>query len=360
MIKTGKQPVPPKNIGGKLIDADGDEVILEASQLDDDPTIAEEGDANPEDENEKGDDDEEDSHINRQEYESEETDPYSGDDDDVNEEDRNNTAPEAIDDSLENSESTDDGVEIDGVKYSRAEIDEIFATGKSVTEYRKKHPGYDPILIHKQFTKNSQELANVKRALAQDGVKKPSEVTQQVHTSDGLKPKTDLSKFKPEEVALFNELASALGFVKSEDIEQRELADRAKSYESIKKQEIAKFLESHPEYKPENDSGDVRWSALLHEFNVFKLPEDPHHFSALLERAHSSLSGFSTSLDKKKMDEIIAKKRASKPSSSSIASGGNGNPNSNAKTLKSQRLHGLAKSGGLQGFTAEEIEDLFG
>lgn len=253
----------------------------------------------------------------------------------------------------ESSGQEDEEVEIEGVKYSKDDLDQIFSVGKKVAEYQKEHPGYDPILIHKDYTKKTQELAEIKRFA-------PAK-TDQPEAREEKREKPDLSKFRKEDIDYFEQLASALGYAKAEDIEKRDVQARQQSYETLKRQEVNKFLETHPEYKPGDPTNDLRWSSLLEEYRIYKLPEDPREIGKLLERAHRAVTGVSSSIDSKKAAEIIAKKKAAASGQTSVGGGGGGQSNSSQpKSKKLERLSQIAKSGGLQGYSTEELEEMFG
>lgn len=257
---------------------------------------------------------------------------------------------EAESEKKEETSSEDESIEVDGVKYSKEELDQIFAVGKTVKEYQKEHPGYDPILIHKDYTKKSQELAEAKRQTTVQKTEQPQQ-----------KPNIDLSKFKKEDVDYFEQLASALGYAKAKDLEEFEKKTFQRTYDSVKKEEISVFLESHPEYKPQNDKDDLRWNALKAEFDLYKLPEDPKQLGKLLERAHGAIAGSQSSVDSKKLSEILAKKRASGAAQTSSGGGGAGGgaQASKPKSKKMESLSALAAAGGLKGYSKEELEEMF-
>ena len=248
----------------------------------------------------------------------------------------------------------DDLVEIEGVKYSKDDLAKVFDIGKKVSEYQKEHPGYDPILIHKDYTKKTQELAHLKR---QTEAVRPAPDSSQKEEQK----KTDLSKFRKEDIEYFEQLASGLGYAKVEEIEKREKKSRISQYESVKREEISKFLETHPEYKPANDSDNLRWDAITAEFEIYKVPEDPRNFGKLLEHAHRIVAGTSSSVDSKKLSDIIAKKKAAASGQSSIGGGGGGDDKkiSGIKDARTARLAKLAKEGGLSGYSKEELEEMF-
>jgi len=245
-----------------------------------------------------------------------------------------------------------EAIEIDGVTYSKEDLDHIFTIGKSVKEYQKEHPGYDPILLHKDYTKKAQELAELRRA--QMAQPQPVATTPE-------KPKIDLSQFKKEDLDYFEKLASALGYAKSDDIEKSKIEMRRQEYERVKHEEINKFVTDHPEYQIGIEANDLRWNSLLSEFRIYKLPEDPREFGKLLERAHRAISGTTSSFDAKKVSEILAKKKAAASGQSSVGGGAGASQKSSApKSKKIERLSEIARSGGLVGFSAEELEEMFG
>ena len=244
-------------------------------------------------------------------------------------------------------------MEVDGVNYTKENLSQIFSIGKQVAEYQKEHPGYDPILIHKDYTKKTQELSDLRR---QAPVVSPEPVSGQKKAQE----KPDISKFRKEDVEYFEQLASALGYAKGEDIEQREKQSWQRSYETVKREEIVKFLDAHPEYKPENDSQDLRWNAVKAEFYLYKLPEDPRNFGKLLDRAHRAVTGTSLSADSKKIVEILAKKKAASAAQASSGGGGTGGEKaSGVKSKRMERLSQLAKQGALSGYSEKELEEMF-
>ena len=234
--------------------------------------------------------------------------------------------------------------------YSAEALEDILATGKKVVEYQKEHPGYDPILLHKEFTKRTMELAELKRQ---------THVQVEPKSTKEVKSKADLSKYKAEDVELFEGLASALGYVKEGDLAQREIATKTQTYETVKRQQVNLFLEKHSEYRPENDPGDAKWSALLSEFQLYKFPEDPQRIGDLLERVHSTLvPATGNTADVKKIAEILAKKQAAKTGQGSGGASG-GSPSKPKTNPRKEHLATIAKKGGLVGFSEEELTEIF-
>jgi hypothetical protein len=248
-----------------------------------------------------------------------------------------------------------DKIVIDDKEYSEEEIEKMLLAGKKVYEYQKEHPGWDPILLNKQYTQVSQELAKYKRSIS-DGENKEPSAPRQPAPKQKQNPDVDLSEFDKEQVDTFNKIAKALGFVSKDELENLELQKRQQSYEQVKKQQIDSFIEKYPQYHPENDPGDAQWNRLKEEFGLYKLPDDPGKFYDLLEKAHTNISGSSSSVDAEKVKNIIAKKRVQKQAQTSSADGGS---EGTTKTKSLTGVEKLARSGGLKGFSDKEFDELF-
>ena len=98
----------------------------------------------------------------------------------------------------------------------------------------------------------------------------------------------ELNDVNPDDVNLIEKVLRAKGYVTKEETNKM-------VYESIKNEELGKFLEKYPEYKPENDPSDTNWSLLTRELGFYRLPEDPHRINEVLERAHRGIVRVSTS-----------------------------------------------------------------
>lgn len=235
------------------------------------------------------------------------------------------------------------------------DLEAILELGKKVYDYQKDHPGYDPILTHKEFTRRSMELAELKRTLNQTPPAPAPEEKPKTPVQDS---DLDLSKFDPKEVETFQKLAKSLGFVHKADLEAKEQETRQMTYQQTRQAELNAFIQDHPEYKPENDEGDVKWKALIDEFSLYKLPEDPKKIRSLLEKAHSSVYG-GASTDTKRLREIIAKKQQA--NSGQGANAASPSPNvPKPSSTKKQSLKNTALKGGLKGFSEDELNELFG
>ena len=92
----------------------------------------------------------------------------------------------------------------------------------------------------------------------------------------------DLKDLHPEDVSVIERVLRGKGYVTKQEANQM-------FYESVKQDELNKFLERYPEYKPENDPGDINWTMLQREMSYYKVPPNPHQITEILERSHRSI-----------------------------------------------------------------------
>lgn len=237
-------------------------------------------------------------------------------------------------------EVEEESFEIDGQNYSASELEQLLLEGAKVREYKKEHPGWDPALMHKDYTKKAMDLADAKKRLAQIEA-----------SSSQPKPTVEpdlLTDVNPADIAIIEKVLQAKGYVKKDDLLKE-------SYETTKKKQVSAFIEKHPEYHPNNDSDDANWNTLKTEFDLFKLPQDPAQIEALLERAHKNVSGVvtptngSAKLDIQKAQKILAQRKVNKvgQSTSSGASGAG-----KARQATPDKLKRF-----LKGFSDEELQE---
>lgn len=98
----------------------------------------------------------------------------------------------------------------------------------------------------------------------------------------------DLKDVHPNDVGLIERILRSKGYITKDESNKM-------FYEAVKQEELNKFLDKYPEYKPENDANDTNWSLLNRELGFYKLPDDPHLISQVLERAHRGIAKAPTS-----------------------------------------------------------------
>jgi len=259
------------------------------------------------------------------------------------EESKEDSNEEVAEDSTE-EETGEDTAEEDsgGGTYSEEELQELLETGKRIKDYQAAHPGYDPIGIHRDYTQKTMELANLKKQQVQPSAPAAKE------------PEVDLSDVNAKDIEVVEKILRGKGYVHRSELEKIRTEDRRSNYEGVKKGQLKGFLDKHPEYQPSNDPTNTKWDALLNEFGLYKLPDDPSKIGALLERSHSSISGSSNSLDIKKASKILAQKKINKVGASTAGGKGGGAGKGKAQNKVSPELRDY-----LKGFSDEEKDEIF-
>ncbi len=175
-----------------------------------------------------------------------------------------------------------------------------------------------------KLLKEIQELRGQRREIKQ------VELTKVESKVDELK---DLHQ---EDVALIDRIFKAKGYASKEDVQKI-------WYEQIKQEKLNAFLEKYPEFKPENDSHDINWSALQRELGYYKFPTDPHRIPEILERARKAIQPVASGRN------ISTAERNLK--TAGLGTGGV-NRSSPSKSLSPE------KRAWLKGFTEEEIREM--
>lgn len=147
----------------------------------------------------------------------------------------------------------------------------------------------------------------------------------------------ELQDVNPDDVKVIDKILRAKGYMTRPEAE-------AMTYKAVEQDELSKFLEKFPEYKPENDSNDLNWSALMREYGEFAKPGDPRKIGYLLEKARKSI------VIPVSDRNIPEKKQAIK--TASVGSGGKQRPTS-SKTVD-PRLAELMQQH-MQGWDDDEI-----
>ena len=161
---------------------------------------------------------------------------------------------------------------------------------------------------------------------------------------DKVQEKVDeLADVAPEDVSLIDRVLRAKGYMTKEESSKMH-------YDAVKNEEVTKFLDKFPEYKPENDPNDVNWAALQRQIQSwYRMPDDPRAVGELLLKAHRDIT--KTSSDR---GTVEAKKQQVKIASSG-SSGAQRSPSNNTKaTLTSAQKEHL-RSGG---WSDEEIKKI--
>src|SRR5581483_10145847 len=85
----------------------------------------------------------------------------------------------------------------------------------------------------------------------------------------------ELKDLNPDDIKVIDRVMRAKGYMTKEEKNQM-------SYKAVEQDELGKFLNKYPEYKPENDPGDVKWTQLQNELGLYKLPSDARQIGTIL------------------------------------------------------------------------------
>ena len=163
------------------------------------------------------------------------------------------------------------------------------------------------------------------------------------------KSKEVLSKYNPEEVQNFKEVMEAvaddLGYVRKEEYQKS-------TYASQREEILNQFLDSHPEYAPENDKDDLLWNRFKEELSMYRDPANPKDYKKIFDRVHKDI--FSIQTDPASINKIKAGQEKLKVASHASAS---------SNRPITQRNQGPALDPSLKvhmkGFDDEELSDIF-
>lgn len=209
-------------------------------------------------------------------------------------------------------------------------VEEAVAPSNDDTKELKQIQGLQD--ERERLLKEIQALRGSRRELKKEELVVVDKKIQQV--SDELK---DVS---PEDVNLIDRVLRSKGYITKEDASRM-------SYEAVKNEEVTKFLDKFPEYKPENDTNDLNWSALERQIKTwYRMPDDPRQVGELLLKAHQDIA-------KAPSDRgIEAKKQQLK-----IASSGSSGAQRPSPKPANPRLSDLMRTH-MQGWSDEEISQL--
>lgn len=140
--------------------------------------------------------------------------------------------------------------------------------------------------------KQVKELKGTKRELKQEQLRKTQE-----HIDE-------LKDLHPDDIGTIERVLRSKGYMTKEEAGQM-------FYDAVKNEELEKFLNKYPEYKPENDPDNIRWGAFERQIEKekelgYSLPKNPHHLAVFLERVHQAISPNSS---KNTTDRAAAERR---------------------------------------------------
>lgn len=144
---------------------------------------------------------------------------------------------------------------------------------------------------------------------------------------------------------LVDVIAKKKGWVRKDEVQTN-------SYQQQASDVLDGFLESHPEYLPENDKDNLLWNRFQQEFSLYKRPTNPRDLKRVFDKVHAEVFGFSKGADATKIN--AAKEKVKVASHGGKAPGG-------PKTQQTAKPAVDASLGEhLKGFTDEEKKEILG
>ena len=151
----------------------------------------------------------------------------------------------------------------------------------------------------------------------------------------------ELKDVAPEDVAVIEKVLRGKGYVPKQEVEKM-------FYDTVKNEELNKFLDKYPEYKPENDKNDLNWSALQKELGFYRMPDNPRLMGEILQRAHQAIAAIRVPSDR----GIPERKR--QVELAQMGSGGAPRSSSHSVSLDSSKREMLLRGG----FTEEDVQSM--
>lgn len=266
----------------------------------------------------------------------------------TNEEGEEIVNPDLVEKKEEESDKTEDDKDADLEKSeSDVESEESEEEPEKKEEEEESVPEPKPVEgetpREKALRKEIERLRGLRRGDKEKEIFGKKEVQQE---QPKKQPKVDLSQYDKEEVekfrGIFETIAEDLGFVRKDEV-------KSYTYEGKANDILNEFLDSHPEYSPENDKDNTLWNQFKEEFALYKKPEDPKLYKKIFQKIHNDIVGVKE-VDKGK---IAAKQEKIKVASHGGASKQKSASEKEAKIDPSLRPH-------LKGFSDKDMEEIFG
>jgi len=218
----------------------------------------------------------------------------------------------------------------------------------------EEQPEEEPLTVEVAGRKlTPDQLANEYSSLQADYTKKAQRLAEIERSKlGGDHPKEDLVvaekiDIEPETEKILDAWAKQKGYVPESKLKET-------NYKSEQKYQVDQFMDKHPEYKPENDTGDIKWSKLAGEINTYyRMPTDPRQISNLLERVHNHLNpATEKDVEKKALAKIQKNKTAA------LGGSGSGAAKAESKSGKAKLSKEVINHMKRGGYSDEDIAEL--
>lgn len=161
--------------------------------------------------------------------------------------------------------------------------------------------------------------------------------------------KAILEKYNPEELEQFKEImgvvADDLGYVRKDEYQKT-------TFQTVADEVLNSFLDTHPEYAPENDKDDILWNRFKEELSLYKTPSNPKDYKRIFDRVHKDI--FNIQQVDSSINKIKAGQEKIKVASHSSAS----SDKTPVRSKKEPTIDPSLKNH-LKGFNDSELNEIF-
>lgn len=159
-----------------------------------------------------------------------------------------------------------------------------------------------------------------------------------------------LDKYNQDELnnlkEVLNVMADDLGFVKKDEYQKS-------TYQSQSKNILDDFLDSHPEYLPENDKDNILWNRFQEEFSMYRPPQNPKDYKRIFDKIHKEIFNVSS-------EDSLKKVNAEKEKIKSVSHNSNSSDTTQNKQKSSTPALDPSLKRYMKGFEEGELDELFG
>lgn len=250
------------------------------------------------------------------------------------------TIPEFTSDS---TPALEEEVKQEETSVEETDVEERETPSEPPAENEPPQSGHDTGEIDKVVERATKglrdEIVELRKKLREPGANRQN-IQQDIVTKQ--QEIDELGDIDPNDVALIERVARAKGLMTKEEYNRS-------NYETVKNDQLNQFLETHPEYKAENDPNNYNWDRLQREIgSYYKMPDDPRLVGRILEMAHRGIS--QTSSD----PQLAAKKRQIQTASV----GGSGHQRSSPGRTPNPQRSALVRTHLRGGWSEDEIKEI--
>jgi len=210
-------------------------------------------------------------------------------------------------------------------------------TPEQLAEIQEKAKKYDDLLP--DYTRKSQKLSELRKR----DLDKPANPIKSPSLDETIKDLAEKEGYSEDELRattkIIDKILPQMGYVPKSELEKS-------TYKNIQNEAVDDFLEKNPEF-----DSDEKWTELMDEFSLYKLPATKKGISRVLERCKKEITG-----ENESNTEVKILARQKKNQTASIGSGGSGASQTKKQTISEVQLQKLRES---SDFTEQELKEMF-